>query len=254
MKLMGILNVTPDSFSDGSRYDVPATARAHALVLIEDGADLIDIGGESTRPGYTRISEEEEISRILPVLRELEGLPIPLSIDTYKVKVAEAAVEHGVSVLNDIWGFQADEDMARLAAEHQLLSILMHNQTEKEYASDLIDSMKRFFDRSIDIAHRAGLRDDRIVLDPGIGFGKTWNHNWEVLKRLDEIVAIGYPVLLGTSRKGMYGGLLGREVNERLAATLATSVYAMEHGVAYLRVHDVLEHADARRVWERIHE
>lgn len=254
MKIMGILNVTPDSFSDGSQFSQVDAAVQHAWDMVQAGADIIDLGGESTRPGHTRISDEEEIARIVPVLDRLADLPVPISIDTYKASVARAAVEHGATLLNDIWGFQADPDMAKLAAEYQLVSILMHNQDSKEYTIDLIESMKHFFDHSIELALTVGLNEDKIVLDPGVGFGKTWDHNWEVLKRLDEIVAFGYPVLLGTSRKGMYGGLLHNQVHERMAATLATSVYAMERGVEYLRVHDVLEHVDARKVWERIHE
>lgn len=254
MKLMGILNVTPDSFSDGSKFNQVELAREHAWQMVASGADIIDVGGESTRPGHQRISDEEEISRIVPVLKALSDLPVPISIDTYKSRVARAAVLHGSTILNDIWGFQADEDMAKLAAEHQLLSILMHNQDEKRYEGDLLDSMKQFFDKSIEIALRAGLKEENIVLDPGVGFGKTWDHNWEVLRRLDEIVAWGYPVLLGTSRKGMYGGLLGNQVDERVIATVATSVYAMERGVKYLRIHDVKEHDDARKVLGKIHD
>lgn len=254
MKIMGILNVTPDSFSDGSEHHTPLLAREHALQMIADGADIIDLGGESTRPGYTPISDAEEIGRIVPVLQALHGIPVPISIDTYKSEVARAAVEHGATILNDIWGFQHDPAMADLAAEHQLLSILMHNQSTKEYSEDIISAMKRFYDTSLELAVKAGLSDDKIVLDPGIGFGKSWDDNWEVLRRLDEIVALGYPVLLGTSRKGMYGGLLNNQVSERMPATLATSVYAMERGVTYLRVHDVKAHDDARKVWERIYE
>lgn len=254
MKIMGILNVTPDSFSDGSQHNTPELARRHALSMIADGADIIDVGGESTRPGHTRISDQAEISRIVPVLDGLRDIDRPVSIDTYKSAVARVAIEHGATILNDIWGFQADPEMAAVAAEHQLLSVLMHNQDTKEYHEDIITAMTRFFDKSIEIALAAGLAQDKIVLDPGIGFGKTWEHNWEVLRRIDEIVALGYPVLLGTSRKGMYGGLLNNTVDERMPATLATSVYAMERGVSYLRVHDVKAHDDARRVWERIYD
>ncbi|HHT20146.1 MAG TPA: dihydropteroate synthase [Tissierellia bacterium] len=254
MKIMGILNVTPDSFSDGSQHNTPDLALAFARQMVADGADIIDLGGESTRPGHRPISDQAEIDRIVPVLQALEGISVPISIDTYKVRVARAAIEHGATILNDIWGFQKQPDMAKLAAEHQLLSILMHNQTTCDYHEDLLQAMQRFFDRSIELALSAGLKEERIVLDPGIGFGKTWQHNWQVLRRLDEIIDWGYPVLLGTSRKGMYGALLGNQVSERLAATLATSVYAFERGVAYLRVHDVKAHDDARKVWQRIND
>ena len=254
MKSMGILNVTPDSFSDGAKHHTPQLACQHAHQMVREGADIIDVGGESTRPGHTPISHQEEIERIVPVLDHLHDMGVPLSIDTYKSAVAREAIQHGASIINDIWGFQADPEMAKLAAEHQLLSILMHNQSTKTYQEDIIVSMKRFFDKSIELALSAGLKESLIVLDPGIGFGKTWQHNWEVLRRLDEVVAFGFPVLLGTSRKGMYGGLLNNQVDERMAATLATSVYAMERGVEYFRVHDVKAHNDARRVWERIYD
>lgn len=254
MKIMGILNVTPDSFSDGGKHDRTEQAILKATRMVEEGAHIIDLGGESTRPGYVMISEQEEIHRIAPVLKELTQLGVPISIDTYKAKVAEYALRHGATILNDIWGLQYDPDMARIAAQAGGLTIVMHNQSHKDYPGDILESMKAFFDRSIEQALKAGVRQEHLVLDPGIGFGKTHDQNWTVLGRLSEIIKWGFPVLLGTSRKGMYGTLLGNPVDQRLAATLATSVYAAMLGVDYLRVHDVKEHVDAMRVLERIHE
>lgn len=254
MKIMGILNVTPDSFSDGGKHHMVASALAQARLMCEQGADIIDLGGESTRPGYLKITEEEEIARIAPVLEQIKALGIPISIDTYKPRVADYALRHGATILNDIWGLQYDPAMANIAASCAETVVLMHNQESALYEQDLLLSMKRFLDRSIELALTARVKEEQIVLDPGIGFGKTHAQNWEVLKRLAEITNWGFPVLLGTSRKGMYGTLLGNSVGERLAATLATSVFAALQGVAYLRVHDVKEHVDAVKVLERIHE
>lgn len=254
MKIMGILNVTPDSFSDGGKHTRLENALTQARSMLDSGADIIDLGGESTRPGYVKITEDEEITRIAPVLEEVRKLGAEISIDTYKARVADYALSHGATILNDIWALQYDPDMAGIAASAQGCVILMHNQENSLYEEDLLISMKRFLDRSIELALRAGVKQERLVLDPGIGFGKTHAQNWEVLKRLTEFVSWGFPVLLGTSRKGMYGTLLGNAVTERLAATLATSVYAALQGVAYLRVHDVKAHVDAIKVLERIHE
>ena len=252
MKLFGIVNLTPDSFSDGAEHNQLDDALRFAQKLIDDGVDVLDVGGESTRPGYTPVSVEEEIRRIVPFIREARGLGRPISVDTYKPAVAEAALAAGASIINDIWGFKSDPAMAELASSGQYLSILMHNQTGTDYAGDVVAAVKRGLDQSVEIALKAGLNREKIILDPGIGFGKTVEHNWTVLSRIDEIVSMGFPVLLGTSRKGFLGRLTGSPAAERAAATVATGLYGALKGVHYLRVHDVKEHRQAIQVWERI--
>ena len=239
--IMGILNVTPDSFSDGGKWNETDRALAHAEAMLQDGADLIDIGGESTRPGYTVISEEEEIARVVPVIRAVkEQLGAVVSVDTYKAKVAERALEAGADLVNDIWGLKRDPDLAAVVAGSGAAYCLMHNREEAVY-TDLIPDMKKDLSESIELARKAGIADDRIIIDPGVGFGKTYEHNLEVLRRLSEFCSMPYPVLLGTSRKSVIGNALGLPVSERLEGTLTTTVLAVLAGCAFVRVHDVKE-------------
>lgn len=204
--IMGILNLTPDSFSDGGKYNQIEAALQHAKEMIEEGADILDIGGESTRPGHIQISEEEEIERVLPVIRSLrKQFPhVLLSIDTYKWKVAEAALEAGVHILNDIWGLQYDKgEMAALAKKYEVPVIVMHNQNTEEYQEDRVQTLRKFFEKSFEIAERVGLSKEKLLLDPGLGFGKGFLGDVELLGRLSELRDMG-PILLGTSKKKIY--------------------------------------------------
>lgn len=238
--VMGILNVTPDSFSDGGRYVDLKQAVSHAEQMIEEGADLIDIGAESTRPGTVPISAEEEWSRLEPVLKEL--LPrttVPISLDTYKAEVAEQGLEAGVNIINDIWGLQGDPDMARVVGKYHAPVIVMHNQKEPNY-HHLLGDMMAFFRRSIQLAEENGLGGDEIIVDPGIGFAKTREQDLEVMSRLDELKSLGHPILLAASRKRLIGHVLDLPVDQRLEGTIATSVAGVAAGVDMIRVHDVL--------------
>ena len=245
--VMGILNVTPDSFSDGGLWNAPDKALRHALEMVEDGADIIDVGAESSRPGFVPMSAEEEIERLRPYLELLmKELPVPVSVDTFKSKTADMAAELGVHVLNDIWGLQyAGEErgaMARVAAKHNLPVIVMHNQDGKEYNKDIIESMQDFFRESVEIAREAGLDAEKIILDPGIGFGKTPEANLTVQKRLEELTSVDgtlYPMLLAASRKSFIGAALGLPVEERMEATGAACVIGIMKGAGMVRVHDV---------------
>ena len=245
--IMGILNVTPDSFSDGGLWNAPDKALRHALEMVEDGADIIDVGAESSRPGFVPMSAEEEIERLRPYLELLmKELPVPVSVDTFKSKTADMAAELGVHVLNDIWGLQyAGEErgaMARVAAKHNLPVIVMHNQDGKEYNKDIIESMQDFFRSSVEIAREAGMDDKKIILDPGIGFGKTPEANLTVQKRLEELLSVDgelYPMLLAASRKSFIGAALGLPVEERMEATGAACVIGIMKGAGMVRVHDV---------------
>ncbi|MEA4902855.1 dihydropteroate synthase [Desulfitobacterium sp.] len=238
--VMGILNVTPDSFSDGGRYVDLKQAVSHAEQMIEEGADLIDIGAESTRPGTVPISAQEEWSRLEPVLKEL--LPrttVPISLDTYKAEVAEKGLEAGVNIINDIWGLQGDPDMARVVGKYHAPVIVMHNQKELNY-HHLLGDMMAFFRRSIQLAEENGLSRDEIIVDPGIGFAKTREQDLEVMSRLDELKSLGHPILLAASRKRLIGHVLDLPVDQRLEGTIATSVAGVAAGVDMIRVHDVL--------------
>lgn len=253
--IMGILNVTPDSFSDGGRYNNLDSALEQAKKMVEDGVDIIDIGGESTRPGHTQISEEEEIGRVVPVIEMLsKELDIIISIDTYKYQVAEAALKAGAHIINDIWGLQYDNgEMAKLAAEYNVPVIAMHNQNGTEYSEDIILSMKKFFERTYEISDRYGISRDNIILDPGIGFGKGMEENIEVLARLEELRDMG-KILLGTSKKRFIGTILGGlSTDERVEGTVATTVIGIEKGVDIVRVHNVLENKRAALVADRIY-
>lgn len=248
--VMGILNVTPDSFSDGGKYNTVAKAVDHAARMVAEGADIIDIGGESTRPGHTPVPEEEEMERVLPVVEAVAArFEVPLSIDTYKARVAREAIRRGAHIINDVWGAKADPKMAAVAAEAEAPIILMHNREEAVYRH-VVREMVADLHESIRLARQAGVKEEKIILDPGIGFGKTYEHNLAIMRHLDTLVALGYPVLLGTSRKRMIGHALGLEVDQRLEGTLATVCYGIMKGCAIVRVHDVQEHVRACRMMD----
>ena len=246
--VMGILNVTPDSFSDGGRWNHMDDALFHAQRMIEEGADILDIGGESTRPGYTRISDEEEISRVAPVIEALKKrFDSPISVDTYKSGVASAAIAAGADLINDIWGLKYDSKMAGLIAKTGVTCCLMHNRENTDYQNflaDFMDDMKE----CVKIAKDAGIADDRIILDPGVGFGKTYEMNLEIIDKLEIMKELGYPVLLGTSRKSVIGLTLDLPVEEREEGTMVTTVYGVQKGCAFVRVHDVEKNKRAIRM------
>ncbi|MFH0070971.1 dihydropteroate synthase [Peribacillus sp. NPDC056705] len=238
--IMGILNVTPDSFSDGGRYNDTERAVAHALKLVEEGADMIDIGGESTRPGHEKVGAEEELSRVIPVIEAIhkQAPHIPLSIDTYKAQVARQAILAGAHIINDIWGFKDDPEMPKTAAELGCPVILMHNRRDRHY-TDLIEDVKRDLMESVEIARQAGVQDQQILLDPGIGFAKDYDENLQVMASLDQLVALGFPVLLATSRKRFIQTVLDAPAQDVLEGTAATVAYGIAQGCQIVRVHDV---------------
>lgn len=251
-RIMGILNVTPDSFSDGGRFNSVEAAALRAREMVAEGADIIDVGGESTRPGHTRISDEEEIARVVPVVERIKAeLDVPVSVDTYKSAVAGAAVKAGADLINDIWGFRYDEGLARLTAEAGLPCVLMDNRTEP-VTGDIMEAMKATLAESIEIARRAGVADENIILDPGIGFGKTYEQNLTAINRLDELCGLGFPVLLAASRKSVIGNTLNLPAGERVEGTVATSVIGVMKGAAFVRVHDVKENLRAVKMTEAI--
>lgn len=252
--IMGILNVTPDSFSDGGSYTDLDLAIKHAKEMVEEGVDIIDVGGESTRPGHKFVSSEEEIKRIVPVIKSLKKeIKIPLSIDTYKSDVAEEALKLGVDMVNDVWGLTYDENMAKVIGKYGASVCIMHNQDGTEYDKDIMESIKEFLENSVNKALKAGIKKENIVLDPGIGFGKTFEQNVEVLKRLNELQDLGYPILLGTSRKSVLGNIVGGEPRERVEATVATTVAGIRDGVDIVRVHDVKENTQAAKIADKLY-
>ncbi|OLN24276.1 dihydropteroate synthase [Domibacillus antri] len=237
--VMGILNTTPDSFSDGGNFNEAEAAVRHAVQMVHDGAHIIDIGGESTRPGHTPVSAEEEIARVQPIIEAVtQSINVPISIDTYKAKTAFKAVEAGASIINDIWGAKKDPEIAAAAAETGVPIILMHNREEMDYGNFMRDCLNDLYE-SITIAKKAGVPDDQIILDPGIGFAKTMDQNIEMMQNLDHVTALGYPVLLGTSRKRVIDYVLNVPVNERMEGTGATCCYGVQKGCHIVRVHDV---------------
>ena len=246
--VMGILNVTPDSFSDGGRFDTVEKARAHMREMVADGADLIDVGAESTRPGSAALTPAEEQARLLPLLKQLlPACPVPISVDTYHAETAEKAMQMGAHILNDIWGLQyageREGAMAEVAARTHRPVIVMHNQQGKAYDGDVIAAMQAFFQKSLAIAHAAGVQDEDILLDPGIGFGKDTATNLLVQRRLEELLTVGgvrYPMLFASSRKRFIGDTLGLPTDERMEATGAAHVVAITRGADMVRVHDVL--------------
>ena len=248
--IMGILNMTPDSFSDGGRYNAVEAALERARQLVQDGADIIDIGGESTRPGYERISSEEEIARVVPIIERLaRELAVPISIDTYKADVARASLEAGAHIINDIWGAKADPDMANIAAETGAPIVLMHNRKEKPYENFMRDALGDLYE-SIQIAKNAGVKDGQIILDPGIGFAKNLEENLLMMRNLHVLTSLGYPVLLGTSRKSMIGNTLNLPVEERVEGTIASTCLGIQQGCRIIRVHDVKENARAAKMMD----
>lgn len=250
--LMGILNVTPDSFSDGGRYHFLDRALQRVEEMIIEGADLIDIGGESTRPGYTKITAEEEIERVLPVIEAVKkNFSIPVSLDTYKSEVAKAGIEGGVDLINDIWGLLYDENMAPVIAGAGIACCLMHNRPDRAYRNLCTDILGDL-NKSIEAALHAGISKEKIILDPGIGFAKDTEENLRVLHYLSEIKNLGYPLLLGVSRKSVIGNTLQLPVEERLHGTIAVNVYGCLQGCAFLRVHDVKAHKEAIKMIEAI--
>ncbi|MBP2242610.1 dihydropteroate synthase [Cytobacillus eiseniae] len=250
--IMGILNITPDSFSDGGKFNHVDRAVERAVQMVKDGADIIDIGGESTRPGYMKVTVEEEIERVVPIICAISReVNIPISIDTYKAEVAKQAIEAGAHIINDIWGAKADPYMAKVARDLQVPIILMHNRTNEEYEVFYRDVANDLFE-SISIVKREGVKDENIILDPGIGFAKDLTYNLEMMRDLDKLVSLGYPVLLGTSRKSMIGGVLDLPVEERLEGTGATVCYGIQKGCQIMRVHDVKEIARMAKMMDAL--
>lgn len=239
--VMGILNVTPDSFSDGGKFNETDLAVQRVKEMIEEGADIIDIGGESTRPNFEAVGVEEEIKRVVPIIKAIKAeFDIPVSIDTYKAATAEAAINAGADIINDVWGFKKDSDMASVAAKYGVPCILMHNRESKPY-KNLMEEVKEDLLESVKIALDAGVKKENIILDPGIGFAKTYEENLIVMKNLKEMKDLGYPVLLGTSRKSMIGNTLNLPVDQRVEGTLATTVMGIMAGCEFIRIHDVRE-------------
>jgi dihydropteroate synthase len=252
--VMGILNVTPDSFSDGGQFFDPAIAVAHARRMANDGADILDVGAESTRPyaGAKPVSLDDEFVRLKPVLGDIVGLGLPVSIDTIKAKVAAWALEQGAAILNDVWGLQRDADMARVAAEHGVPVVVMHNREEVDPALDIMAEAKAFFAHSLDIAARAGIARECIVLDPGIGFGKTQEQSIAMIARLAELREFGLPLLIGLSRKRFIDSVSPSKPSERIGGSIAGNVLSVLSGADILRVHDVAETVQALRVTQAI--
>jgi dihydropteroate synthase len=252
--IMGILNLTPDSFSDGGRFQALEAAREQAKKLAEGGADILDVGAESTRPGHTPVSAEEEWRRLEPALAVLvDEMALPFSIDTYKAETARRALALGVSVVNDVWGLQRDPAMAETVAAAGAGLVVMHNRETVEREIDIVEDMLRFFERSLALAERAGVARAHILIDPGIGFGKSRAQNLRALKATERLKgAFGLPVLIGVSRKRMFGELLGAGVDDRLIGTLAANLAALARGASVFRVHDAAEHRAAFTVFEAI--
>lgn len=251
--VMGILNATPDSFSDGGRFNEVEAGIEHAVKMVKEGADIIDVGGESTRPGAKEVTLEDELDRVVPLIKGIrENVNVPISIDTYKARVAEAALEAGANIVNDVWGLQREPEIAKVAARAGAPVIAMHNQKGSHYDEDIIEAMKKFFKKSIQIALDAGVPKEHIILDPGIGFGKTPEQNVIVMGRLHELHDLGYPILLGTSRKSMIGKILDLPSDERVEGTIATNVVGVMAGMEIVRVHDVKENLRAVKVADAI--
>ena len=250
--IMGILNVTPDSFSDGGKFNQMDAALYHAEEMIRDGADIVDVGGESTRPGHTVISDDEEISRVAPVIEAIKSrFDIQVSSDTYKGKVTEAALKAGADLVNDIWGFKFDHKVAELTAQYGAACCLMHNRSEptyQDYLNDVVADLKE----CVRIAKDVGISDDKIILDPGVGFGKTYQMNLEIINHVDVLHSLGFPILLGTSRKSVIGQTLNLPTDQRVEGTLATTVLGVMKGCAFVRVHDIKENKRVIQMTEAI--
>lgn len=251
--VMGVLNVTPDSFSDGGRFQAFDAAVARAQAMVGEGCDIVDVGAESTRPAAAPVPEAEELARLEPILTELARvLDAPLSVDTYKAAVAARAAEIGAVVINDVWGLQRDAKMADVVAQAQAAVVITHNRAERDATVDIVADIRRFFDRSLALAARAGIRNEAIILDPGIGFGKTARQNVEALASIPNFKDYGFPILVGASRKAFLGSLTGDGIEATLAGTVAVSLVAAAAGASIFRVHDVAEHVAALRVFDVI--
>jgi len=253
--LMGVVNVTPDSFSDGGLFADPAVAIAHGLKLAQQGADIVDVGGESTRPDHTRLDAQSELARVMPVIAGIVAQSdVPISIDTYKAEVADAALKAGAAIVNDVWGAQREPAIAAIAARHGAPIVLMHNREEVDPTLDILADVLRFLERSIAIAIKAGVPRSQIVVDPGIGrFGKTAEQSLLLMRELHRLGELGCPVLLGASRKSVLGHVIGKAVPaQRVAASIAAHLYGVTQGAAIIRAHDVDEHVDALRIWAAI--
>ena len=250
--IMGVLNVTPDSFSDGGRYERPDAAIRRAKRMAGQGAAIIDVGGESSRPGFEEISAAEEQDRILPVFEALRGGNMLLSVDTWRAETAELAVKAGAHIINDIWGFQRDPQLAEVAAKHGAGCVLMHTGRDRQKDADVIRDQRLFLDKSLEVAQKAGIGPEQIVLDPGFGFAKDPGENIELLARMEELFSLGCHILTGTSRKRFIGHVTGRSASRRDTGTAATSVVARMKGSAVLRVHDVPKNRDAVRIADAV--
>jgi dihydropteroate synthase len=252
--VMGILNITPDSFSDGGQFFDPASALAQARRMIAEGADILDIGAESTRPygGRLPVSAEDEHARLAPILSEVVKLGLPVSIDTFKAKTAAYALEQGATILNDVWGLQYDPDIARVAAEHGVAVIVMHNREKADPAIDIMADVKAFLARSLDIAAKARIARNRIVLDPGVGFGKTLDQSTTVIARLGELREFGLPILMGLSRKRFISSISPSEPHQRIGGSIAGNLLSVMAGANIVRVHDVAETVQALQVMAAI--
>ena len=251
---MGILNITPDSFSDGGRFVDPSIAIAHARTMAQSGADILDVGAESTRPygDAEPVTYETEISRLAPVLAPVVALGLPVSIDTMKAKVADWAVQTGAAIINDVWGLQRDPEMARVVAKHETPVVVMHNRDSADSGIDIVADMMAFFARSLDIADAAGIRRDRIVLDPGIGFGKTPTQSIISLAHVDALKRFGLPLLVGASRKRFISSIVPTNPDQRLGGSIAAHLLAVQAGADIIRAHDVAETVQAVRMAEAI--
>lgn len=250
--VMGILNVTPDSFSDGGRYNKVDQALFRVEEMVSQGIDILDIGGESTRPGYQPIHWQEECRRVIPVIKQIkERFDIPISLDTSKGEVAKLGIYAGVDMINDVWGLKYDESLAQVISREKVPCVLMHNREEASY-EDIMEEIQEDLRESIAIAHKAGISDDKIILDPGIGFGKSYENNLEVIDKLDRLKEMGYPILLGTSRKSVIGLTLDLPVSDRVEGTLVTTVFGVLKGCAFVRVHDVKENIRAIKMTKAI--
>lgn len=250
--VMGILNVTPDSFSDGGRWNDMDSALKHTADMIEAGAAIVDVGGESARPGYTQISDEEEIERTVPVIEKIKSrFDIPVSIDTYKSKVAIAALSAGADLVNDIWGLKYDSKMAEVIASTGAACCLMHNRQDMNYG-DFMDDMIADLKETVTIARKAGIAEDKIILDPGVGFAKSYENNLTAIHQVGRLHELGYPILLGTSRKSVIGLTLDLPKEEREEGTITTTVFGVQQGCAFVRVHDVRANIRAIRMTQAI--
>ena len=250
--VMGILNVTPDSFSDGGNYSDIDKALFRVEEMLKEGVDIVDIGGESTRPGYEAVTIEEEINRVVPVIEKIkDNFDIPISLDTYKSEVALCGIKAGADMINDIWGLKADDKMAQIIAEHKVACCLMHNRREAQYSSFVEDVVCDLED-SVRIALEAGVLKENIMIDPGVGFGKTYEHNIEILRNIKELKILGYPILLGVSRKSVIGLTLDLPVDKRLNGTLALTAYGMLQGCSFFRVHDIRDNKEIIKMLEAV--